>query len=43
LVEGAEELIGFRLVAADDLIEPAPVAVAVAMPVPGAPGDDRDR
>jgi hypothetical protein len=42
-IEGAEQLIGFRLVAPDDLLEPAPVAVAVAMPVPGLPGDDRGR
>jgi len=42
-IEGAEQLIGFRLVAPDDLIEPTPVAVAVVMPVPGVPGDDRGR
>jgi hypothetical protein len=40
-IEGAERLIGFRLVTPDDLIEP--VAVAVAVPVPGVPGDDRGR
>jgi hypothetical protein len=43
LIEGAEQLIGFRLVGPDDLIEPLPVAVAVAMPVPGVPGDGRGR
>jgi hypothetical protein len=43
LIEGAEQLIGFRLVAPEDLIEPAPVRVAAAMPVPGAPEDDRGR
>jgi hypothetical protein len=42
-IEGAEQLIGFRLAGPDDLIEPAAVAVAVAMPVPGVPGDDRGR
>jgi hypothetical protein len=36
-------LIGFRLVAPDGLLEPAPVAVAVAMPVPGLPEDRRGR
>ena len=42
-IEGAERLVGFRLVGPDDLIEPAPEAVAVAMAVPGLPEDDRGR
>jgi hypothetical protein len=36
-VDNAEQIIGFRLVAAPDLVEP--VALAVAMPIPGLPGD----
>jgi hypothetical protein len=43
LIEGAEPLIGFRLVTHDELIQPMPVAAAVAVPVPGVPGDGRDR
>jgi hypothetical protein len=41
LIDGAEELVGLRLVTPDDLMEP--VALAVAMPVPGLPGDRRGR
>jgi hypothetical protein len=40
-VEGAQQLVGFRLVAPDDVLMPASVAVAVAIPVPGVPGDRR--
>jgi hypothetical protein len=40
-VEGAGQLVGFRLVAPDDVLMPASVAVAVAIPVPGVPGDRR--
>jgi hypothetical protein len=43
LIDRAEELVGLRLVTPDDLMEPAPVAVAVAVPVPGLPGDRRGR
>jgi len=43
LIEGAEQLIGLRLVTQDELIGPAAVAVAMAMPIPGVPSDDRDR
>jgi hypothetical protein len=43
LIDRVEELVGLRLVTPDDLMEPAPVAVAVAVPVPGLPGDRRGR
>jgi Zn-finger nucleic acid-binding protein len=42
-IDRAEELVGLRLVTPDDLMEPAPVAVADALPVPGLPGDRRGR
>jgi hypothetical protein len=42
-VRGAEQLIGFRLAASDELLEPPLGAVAVAMPILGSPEDRRGR
>jgi hypothetical protein len=42
-IDRTEELVGLRLFTPDDLLEAAPVAVAVAVPVPGLPGGRRGR
>jgi hypothetical protein len=43
LIEGAEQLIGLRLVTQDELIGPAALAVAVAAAIPPAASDPKER
>jgi hypothetical protein len=43
LIQGAEQLIGLRLVTQDELIGPAALAVAVAAAIPPAASDPKER